>query len=221
MMLKRRWVALLLTLTTTIAPCLFLSQRAAAQKPARGRARTIRFEPNVYAPDLYADTLKMKFTLINLPGAESSGSYWEGEYQLFFIPEGELSKIRKSEPRPEDFPGRILLAEGKFKSSLLKTLPNRTVVRGPMAFKSKVPDSLRTKFANILTTYSIKIYDARLKSRLYKSGIFISHPFDDDEMFSSSGRLASRQTIYTNFFVAPDGDLYYSQWRREGNDTNW
>jgi hypothetical protein len=217
-MSRLKGVALLLILIAGI--CLLTPAQGSAQKPGR-RVRTIRFEPNVHAPDLYADALKMQFTLVNLPGSEVKGSYWEGQYKLYFLPEGELHKNRSSNPEPKDFPNKILLAEGAFRGDQLKTLSGRTFIRGPVAFKSKIPDHMRTKFANLLTSFSIKIYDAKLKLPLYKSSVFIAHPFDDDERYSASERFAPRRIVYTSFFVTPEGDLFNSQWRREPNDTSW
>ena len=216
-MLRLRCCSWLLILGLGIG--LFSVQNVQAQ--GGKRVRTIRFEPNVYAPDLYADAIKMQFTLVDLPGAEAKGSYCEVQYRLYFVPEGEIQKIKSSDLRVEDFPNKILLAEGSFRSRHLRTLSSRTFIRGPIAFKSKVPDNLRTKFANILTSYSVKIYDARLKTNLYKSSVFIAHPFDDDERFSTSEKFVPRQIVYTNFLVTPEGDLFDSQWRREPNSTRW
>lgn len=195
------------------------STAARAQRGSRGRI--IRFEPNVHAPDLYADTLRLQFTLVNLPGAAAPGSFWEGQYAVYFVPEGEVRRLAKSNPTADDFRNKILLAEGSFRSRSLRGLPNRTFVRGPIPFKSKVPDHLRTKFANLVTSYSVKIYDARLKSNVYRSSLFIAHCFDDDEAYSAAGLFAPRRAVYTNFFVADDGDLYTSQQKREGGSTDW
>jgi hypothetical protein len=204
------------------ATCLFPPHGAADVRAQRsGRARIIRFEPNVHAPELYADALSLKFMLVNLPGADAPGSFWEGQYKVYFVPEGELQRLRKSDPTPDDFQNKILLAEGSFRSRSLKGLQNRTFVRGPVPFKSKVPDHLRTKFANLVTSYSVKIYDARLKSNVYRSSLFIAHCFDDDEAYSPAGLFAPRRAVYTNFFVADDGDLYTSQMKREGGSTDW
>ncbi|HEX8116833.1 MAG TPA: hypothetical protein VF521_06145 [Pyrinomonadaceae bacterium] len=193
----------------------------AARERRGGRARIIRFEPAVHAPELYADTLRLQFTLVNLPGADAPGSFWEGQYKVYFVPQGELHRLTKSDPTADDFQNKILLAEGGFRSKSLRGLQSRTFVRGPVPFKSKVPDHLRTRFANLVTSYSVKIYDARLESNVYRSSLFISHCFDDDVAYSPSGLFVPRATVYTSFFVAADGDLYTSQQKREGNSTDW
>lgn len=205
----------------TAAGLLLPSGTDAAREQRGSRGKIIRFEPNVHAPELYADTLRLQFRLVNLPGADAPGSFWEGQYKVYFVPEGELHRLRKSDPTPEDFQNKIMLAEGSFRSRSLRGLPDRTFVRGPVPFKSKVPDHLRTKFANIVTSYSVKIYDARLKSNVYRSSLFIAHCFDDDEAYSPAGLFVPRRTVYTNFFVAEDGDLYTSQKRHEGGSTDW
>ncbi len=193
---------------------------AHGQKPMRP-TRTIQFEPNVHSPELYADDLTMQFMLVNLPGAGNQGTSWSGEYQLYFIPEAEFEKNRKSDPRAKDFANTILLAEGTFKESGLATPQSRTVLRRSIAYKSRIPDGQRTKFAKLLTVYSVKIHDAKLNTTLYKSGIWIGHTFDSDERFSESGKTLPRRIVYANFFVAPDGGLAISQWRHEANNPNW
>jgi len=204
---------------------------ASGQKPGR-RTRTIRFEPNVHAPELYVDKLTMQFMLVNLPGAGTKGTTWRGEYQLYFIPEVEFEKNKMSnlpapgsvtsrDLKPEDFANKILLAGGTFKGDGLATPRSRVFLRPSIPFKARIPDSQRTKFAKLLTVYSVKIYDAKLKTTLYKSGVWIAHTFDQDEPSSSSEKAVARTTVYSSFFVAPDGDVYTSQWRHETNDTTW
>jgi hypothetical protein len=41
-----------------------------------------------------------------------------------------------------------------------------------IAFKQKVPDAQQTKFGVLFTVYSVKIFDARLKTTIYDSGSF-------------------------------------------------
>ena len=217
--LKRKRMVLLLALAITVAGVL-QPDYVSGQKPSR-RVRSIRFEPNVYAPHLYADELTMQFMLVNLPGAGIKGTSWRGEYKLYFVPEAEFEKVKKSNLRAEDFTNKTLLAEGSFKNDGLATPGSRTFVRSSIPFKARIPDNQRTKFAKILTIYSVKIYDAKLKTTVYKSSLFIAHPFDTDELFSDSEKIIARKTIYTSFFVAPDGDFFTAQWRREPNDTTW
>lgn len=217
----RKSKILLLAFVLLLCLCLLWSQSISAQNQRGKKVRMIQYEPNVYAPELYEDALDLHFTLVNLPGAETKGSYWEGSYKLYFLPEGELEKLTKSYLVADDFQNKILLSEGNFRGNQLGTLDRRTFVRDSIPFKSKIPDQLRRKFANILTVYSIRIYDARLKKTLYRSSIFIAHCFDDDERYSASERTIPRKIIYTNFFVTPGGDLFDSQLRRDKNNMNW
>lgn len=227
--LRLRRIAFLFTLALAVG--VLQSDYASAQKPGR-RTRSIRFEPNVHAPELYAAKLTMQFMLVNLPGAGMKGTSWRGEYKLYFIPEAEFEKTKISnlpaqggvisrDLQPEDFTNKTLLAEGTFKGDGLATPLSRVFLRPSIAFKTRIPDAQRTKFAKLLTVYSVKIYDAKLKTTLYKSGIWIAHTFDPDELSSNSEKAVARMTVYSSFFVAPDGDLYTSQWRHDTNDTNW
>jgi hypothetical protein len=47
----------------------------------------------------------------------------------------------------------------------------------------------------------------------------MTKPFDDDP--AQAGKAVPRKVIYTNFFISPKGDLFKSQWPREGDNTNW
>ena len=227
--LKLKRIPLVLILVLVVG--VLQTDYASGQKPGR-RTRTIRFEPNVHAPELYADKLTMQFMLVNLPGAGTKGTSWRGEYQLYFIPEAEFEKNKMSnrpaqggvtsgELRPEDFTNKTLLAEGTFKGDGLATPRSRVFLRSSIPFKARIPDVQRTKFAKLLTVYSVKIYDAKLKTTLYKSGVWIAHTFDPDELPSNSEKAVARKAVYSSFFVAPDGDVYTSQWRHETNDTSW
>ena len=198
-----------------------LPESVSAQKPVIRTSRVLRFEPNVHAPEMYADELIMQFMLVNLPGAGNKATSWSGEYQLYFIPEADFEKNTKSEPRPKDFAGRILLTEGTFKSSELATPQSRTFLHRAIPYKSRIPDAQRTKLGKLLTVYSVKIYDAKLDTTLYKSGIWIGDTFDSDEAYSESGRTIARKIVYSNFMVEPDGSLSISQWRHESTNPRW
>lgn len=214
-----RGVLTIAALQLTLLSGTFLSPPA-AQK-ARGGFK-VR-EANLHAPELYADTLDFVATLVKLPGAQKRQSYWELSYQLFFIPEDKYYEALKSLPRggsnptPEHFSGRILLAEGQRKITRLGTLKQRTITLNKLPFKQKVPDAQRTKFALLMTGYSVKIFDAELNTTVYRSGIFLTEPFETDEQNQTS----ARKTIYLNFGVNPDGTLNRSQSARTSNDTNW
>jgi hypothetical protein len=180
-------------------------------------------EPNVHAPELYADNLDFVATLVNLPGAQKRQSYWELSYQLFLVPEEKYYAALKSFPRgasnptPEQFPGRILLAEGHKKKTRLGTMKERTITLAGLPFKQKIPDAQRTKFALLMTGYSVKIFDAELNTTVYRSGIFLTEPFE----MNDQNQTSARKTIYLNFGVNPDGTLNRSQSARTSNDTGW
>ena len=172
-------------------------------------------EENVYAPNLYADNIDFIATLVDLPGAKKKQSYWALSYQLYFIPEEKYYEALRhapkggSNPTPDEFPGRILLAEGHKKITRLGTLKERTINLTGVPFKQKVPDAQRTKFARLLTAYSVKIFDAELNTSVYRSGIFLTDPFEasrDDQK-----QAIARKAIYLNFGVMPDGTLNRSQ----------
>lgn len=182
-------------------------------------------EPNVYAPDLYADRVKLQMTLIDLPGAAERGSYWEVSYQLYFISEADFMKALQRapsgswNPTPEDFPGRVLLGRGHLKRTSLGTPPERSHLSRAFPLKARVPDRLRTKFATILTSYTVKIFDARLASTTYRTGTFATQPFINDP--ASGGRAVARSLLYANFYVSPRGELFYSQLPRNSARTTW
>jgi len=173
-------------------------------------------EPNLHSPDLYADKINLIATLENLPGAMKRKSYWELSYQLFFLPEDKYYEaVRRlprggSNPSPEFFTGKILLAEGHQKRSRLDTLKDRTFVVNGVDFKEKVPDALRTKFASVMTVYSAKIFDAELNKTVYQSGFFLAQPYNKN----SENQAFARKDYYVTFLINPDGSLDYSQTSR-------
>ena len=179
-------------------------------------------EPNLYAPNLYADNLGFIATLEKLPGATKKRSSWELSYQLFFIPEDKYYEaIRRlprggSNPPAEYFEGRILLAEGHKKKTSLGTLQERTITLAGVAFKQKVPDAQRTKFAVLMTSYSVKIFDAELNTTVYQSGIFLTNPYESHPQ--DQDQAIARKTLYLNFGVNPNGTLNYSQLARKISD---
>ena len=182
-------------------------------------------ENNVHAPQLYSDKLDFIATLVNLPGANNKRSYWELSYQLYFIPEesywGSIRRRRPGgyNPTPDDFPGTILLGEGHRKSRRIATLDDRTITFVGHAFKRKVPDALRTKFAVVMTYYAVKIFDAELNTTVTNSGAFLTDPFDESP--DDAKQVIARKTIYLNFAVRPNGSLNYSQTPRSEVITRW
>lgn len=224
LLVKRLVTVLLVALLWNLLPSLMVSANAQAPKPRATSFR--RFEPNVYAPELYADRLKMKFALINLPGAEQLGSYWELSYSLYFVSEVEYVNAIKQAARthqsaldPANFPAKILLATGSITGKRLATLKDRTRILNGIVFKAKIPQKDQTKFGGLLTSYAVKIHDARLQSTIYDSAVWMTKPFDDDP--AQAGKAIPRRVIYTNFFISPKGELFKSQWPREAENTNW
>jgi hypothetical protein len=195
------------------------------QQKMRIDRRTVR--PNLIAPELYSDKLSLKITLMNLPGAATSASYWEVEFQLFFVPEQEFEKNMKElnkagkgrELRPEYFPGRILLATGKFNKQKLDTLKERAFVRHGIPFRDKIPSEQQTSFSSLMSFYSVKVFDGKLKKDIYGSDVFIVPPFETDTDDRNS--LLARTGLYLNFFVAPDGSLYRSNTKSASETTEW
>jgi hypothetical protein len=192
-------------------------------------------EPNLLAPELYSDKLSMKLTLVDLPGAADARSSWEGTYKLYFISEAEFNKVseeamrrhREQEPgakvfgwnpTPADFPEKILLAAGSISKKSLATPQQRTHLQDGIVFKDKIPAALRTKGAHLLTSYSVKVYDARLQVPVYESGIFMTFPFDDQ---TDPEKITPRTIVYTSFIVTPKGEIWESQLPRKDGDTNW
>lgn len=187
-----------------------------AVQPSQGGHGTITVrEPNLHVPNLYADNIDFVATLVDLPGAKNKQSYWEFSYQLFFVPEEKYyATIRRmpkggSNPTPEEFEGRILLAEGHQRKTGLDTLKHRTIALRGLPFKQKVPDAQRTKFAYVMTAYSLKIFDAVLNTTVYRSGIFLTEPYEANPQ--AQNQDVARKTFYVTFAVTPNGTLNRSQ----------
>ena len=198
-----------------------------AQDDKSKRGSFVRIEPNLYSPNLYSESLDAKFTLVNMPGARQPGSFWELEYEIYFVPEAAYQQTMRrlmgdagsANPQVSDFEEKILLHSGKFKITRLNSLDDRTRLIGPITFKSKVPDAQRTKAASLITSYSVKIYDANLKKTIFDAGLWVTKPFEADTIRSES--TVPRRTLYANFFVSPAGELFKSQWARNGTNTAW
>lgn len=174
-------------------------------------------ENNVYAPQLYADKLDFIATLVDLPGVKNKQSYWELSYQLYFVPEetywATVRRLPRNGQAMDYFSRKILIAEGYRKKTRVGTLTNRTITATGLPFKQKVPDAQRTKFAVLITSYAVKIFDAELKTTVTHSGMFITDPFD------RQNDALPRKTIYLNFGVNPNGSLNYSQLPQTSNNT--
>ena len=212
-----------------ISGCFLLSTLwpvgGAGQQPKmRVDGRTIK--PNLIAPELYSDKLSLKITLMNLPGATTLTSHWEVEFQVFLVPEQDFGKnlkeIKKAgnarELRPEYFPSRILLATGKFNKRRLSTLKERAFVR-QIDFRNKVPPQQQTSFSSLMSFYSVKVFDGKLKKDIYGSAVFIVPPFERDSNDRNS--LLPRTELFLNFFVSEDGSLYKSNTKSASETTEW
>lgn len=190
-------------------------------------------EPNVLAPELYLEQLRLKITLVDLPGASDPRSYWEGTYQLYFVSEAEHEKALRELVKGaskggavaldlslSSFPKKTLLAEGSFKKSALASLKDRTFILERIAFRARVPDAERTKEARLLLSCNVKIYDAQLKQTIYRTRLWDAQaPLMEDA--KNPERDVARTTVYSNFYVTKTGDVYESQWTREGESTSW
>lgn len=178
--------------------------------------------PNLHAPELYSRFIKVRITLVDLPGAGDPASNWEMSYQLYHISEESFDRAAGKRraggwnPMAADFPGHVLLGGGKFKRGPLSQLQDRVFVSQPIPFKSKVADKNRTKFAHLMLIYSLKISDARLHSTIYKSSAFFNDPFETQD-----GREVARTTFHLSFRVTPQGALNASIMPEHANATSW
>lgn len=211
-------------LISSLCPVAGAGERYEDQK-MRIDGRTIR--PNQLAPELYADELSLKITLMNLPGAATPASYWEVEYKVYFVAEQdfertvkELNKAGKGrELRPEHFQSKILLAEGKFNKQKLATLKDRAFLRQKIEFRGKVPHAQQTSFSSIMSFYAVKVFDGKLKKDVYGSDVFTVPPFEHDA--SDRNSLSPRNELFLNFFVADSGALYRSNTKSASESTEW
>jgi hypothetical protein len=215
-----------------IAPVVLLMLFLAAFAPVPGQQPKARVDrrmitPNRLTPELYADRLALKITLVNLPGAKVSNSYWQAEYKIFFVPERDFEEITKQlakegktkDLKPEYFPSKVLLAEGAVSKRGVASLPERTFARRDIEFKRKITPERQTSFSSILSFYTVKIYDAELKKTIYQSDLFIVPPFDTDSPDRTS--MLPRTDLYLSFFVASDGSLYNSNRKRSSESSEW
>jgi hypothetical protein len=195
------------------------------QPSARIEHRTIT--PNLSAPELYSDQVSLKIALANLPGADVPGSFWQGEFKVYFVAEQDFQRIMKElqrdgrnrELKPEYFPSRILIAEGSFTKNRLRTLDERTFLREGIPFKRKIPAPQRTSFSSLLTFFSVKVHDAKLKRDAYRSDVFIVPPFDTDS--NERDTFSPRSSLYLSLYVDDRGSLFWSNRKKAGESTVW
>ena len=201
-----------------ICMCFFGVINVLGQKP---KVTTfINVTPNRFAPEFYAEDLSVKATLVNLPGADTAGSTWTLSYEVYFLPEGQVGELAAkrggrlgSETSVSDFPKRIFLGKAGFTKKNLKTLADRTVISEKFKFRSKIPVSLQMENANIITAYTIKVYDAKLKKTLVRNRIFYGRIFIGDKQ--------KRSKVYLSFYIPPSGEINDSQLEKEDNSTKW
>lgn len=186
----------------------------------RKRSSSVRVIPNHHAPELYADKINFRLTLVNLPGANSPESNWQTSYKVYFVPESEfdgaLRAVGNREPTPEDFPGKILITSGSVNKKSLQNISGRIVEKNALPFKVKIPDKSKTMFGKIITFYTAKIYDARLKKTAYQTSLFISPPFEPN-----GAEKKPLENIFLNLYVNNDGRLFTSQMERNKTNADW
>jgi hypothetical protein len=98
-------------------------------------------------------------------------------------------------------------------------LKERGFLRQGIPFRGKVPHELQTSFSSIMSFYSVKVFDAKLKKNIYGSDVFIVPPFENDGGVRDS--LSPRTDLFLNFFVAEDGALYRSNTKSANETTEW
>jgi len=179
----------------------------------------IRATANTHSPTLYSDKINIQFLLVNLPGVNISGSYFEGVYQIYFIPEGEIERLAQKkggvidELNGKELENKTLLSSGNFRKTVLSK--DRSFERIGIKFKEKVPDKLRTMLGKVVIFYSIKIYDAKLKKTIYKKSSFTYFPFERNDVNNP------RRILHVSFIVNENGSFYTSSLPRDKSNTNW
>lgn len=213
----------MIPLADTLAPVILIAAMLAPAARAQERAAPSRVAvPNLYAPELYSEHLRVFITLVDLPGAADPASAWEMSYQLHYVSEADFLKAVKARPRggwdpaPADFGGRVLLGEGRFRRGPLTSLGDRTFVSPPLPFRAKVADRERTKFAHLLLSFSLKVSDAGLGSTVYRAGTILNVPFE-----RGPGGDVARESMYLSFLIAPEGQIYASTRPRRPDSTSW
>jgi len=195
---------------------LAFTQFSSAQQ---NKASVISASSGSYAPNLYSEKIKLQILLVNLPGADKMGSFFRGDYSVFFVPEGEIEKIAQAaggyldELTQDKLANKILLSKGHFNRANINR--DRIVEISDIPFKSKVPDELRTMLGQIVIFYTIRIYDAKLKKNVYKDSSFTYLPFERTD------KSAARRIFHLSFFVNNDGKLYTSSLPRDKSSTSW
>lgn len=175
---------------------------------------------NKYSPNLYAEKLNFRVTLVDLPGAKVADSNWQTSYEIYFVSEenfdNTIPKIGRREPVPQDFSEKILLASGDFKKNSLQDISQRIVEKYAVIFNTKIPKNSKTEFAKIITFFTVKIYDAKLNENIYRTGLFVLPPFVPNGSEKNPVR-----NLFLNFFVTDSGKLYTSNLERSKTNADW
>lgn len=175
---------------------------------------------NKYSPNLYVEKLNFRVTLVDLPGAKVPESNWQTSYEIYFVSEENfdnmIPKIGRREPVLQDFSEKILLAGGDFKKNSLQGISQRIVEKNAVVFATKIPKNSKTEFAKIITFFTVKIYDAKLKETIYRTGLFVLPPF-----VSNGSEKNPIRNLFLNFFVTDSGILYTSNLERSKTNTDW
>ena len=203
-----------------------------AQAQTKPQMRMVRIEPNTPAPELYADKINFRTTLVNLPGANSDGSSFQVFYDLYFVSEAEFQKsiqnilkdqpskngikVSSSTPTKEDFPVKTLLASGNFIKKNLETIGGRIEEKTAIPFSAKISEKEKTQGAHLITFYTVKIFDAKLSKTIYNEGLFMKMPFVQND-----GKNTASDTFYLNFYVNEKGGLYESSLERDKTSDSW
>lgn len=212
---------------------IFTSIFCSAFYAQRGNKTTfINAKVNNYALKLYADKLDFQATLVDLPGAKLAGSSWHLSYEVYFVGETDfneaiqnISKVEKvgngvikrtGDPTKQDFPKKSLLTKGEFTKKSLGEISDRIVEKKGFDFKKIVADELRTEIAKIIIFYTVKVYDAKLKKNVYRSGLFIQSPFEVEKDIKQA-----KSELFLSFYITDEGELFASSRARDKSDTSW
>lgn len=197
------------------------------------KTTSVNVSQNNPTPNFYGEKLDFRATLVDLPGAKLPQSSWQVFYDIYFVGEAEFDKAiqkvgkveklangatrRTSNPTAEDFPNKILLANGNFAKKSLSNISDRIIEKDDIVFGKKIPNDLKTERGNIIVSYTLKIYDAALKKNIYKTGLFIQSPF----IVNEKGEKQARSELFLSFYVTKDGNIYDSSLARVKTSTSW
>lgn len=196
---------------------LFFLQNINAQQ--NSKATIVKTDVFKHSPSLYSDKINLQILLVNLPGANSQSSTFQGTYKMYFMPEGAIEEIIQSKGgiinkvAPSDISNKILLDNGSFNKKSLAS--NRIFEKNGIFFKQKVPDKQKTMRGRIIVFYTVKIYDAKLAQNIYKDGSFTYF------LFNGNDTTIPRQTFHISFFVNENGRLYTSSLPRDTASAAW